>query len=317
MQLPTWRAHLAAALSVLGWGSLYVAAKPAVAAAGPAHVVLARDVVAALALVALAVALGGWATVWREVQRPLGVVALGTMSFGVNAMLAMAAQAYLPASVNGLLNNLHPLWLAVGTAALGRAPRPAVLLAGSLLAVLGMALVLHPAGAPGAIAPLGVALSVLGSLSIAGSSVLGRRIMPGRTAIATTGFAAAVGALVVAPLAWLEQTPVVPAAWSVTHWALLLYLGLGSTAMNFALWFFALKHLPATQAAIYQYLIPPIGVALSVLLGGESLTWGLLLGSAAVVVGIALGVQGTRARGPAAGYCAPTRAGAAGSSPSS
>ena len=73
---------------------------------------------------------------------------------------------------------------------------------------------------------------------------------------------------------------------------LLLWLGTMSTAFNFSLWYFALAHLPVTRIAHFQYLVAPIGVALSVLLLGEPAGAGLLGGTLAIVAGIALAHRG-------------------------
>ena len=53
---------------------------------------------------------------------------------------------------------------------------------------------------------------------------------------------------------------------------LLLHMGLSSTAFNFSLWFYALSVLPVTRVANLQYLIAPLGVALSVIFLREPLT---------------------------------------------
>jgi drug/metabolite transporter (DMT)-like permease len=53
--------------------------------------------------------------------------------------------------------------------------------------------------------------------------------------------------------------------------------------------------LPVTRIAHFQYLITPLGVALSVLLLGEPAGAGLLAGTVAIVAGIALAQRGAEA----------------------
>ena len=72
----------------------------------------------------------------------------------------------------------------------------------------------------------------------------------------------------------------------------LLWLGTASTAFNFALWSFALAHLPVTRVSPLQYLIAPLGVVISVLLLGEPLGLNLIVGTAAILGGIALAQRG-------------------------
>ena len=64
-------------------------------------------------------------------------------------------------------------------------------------------------------------------------------------------------------------------------------LGIGCTATNFALWYYGLKHLSAAGASAFQYLIPPIGVALAATFLGEPITATLLVGTACILLGLA------------------------------
>ena len=77
----------------------------------------------------------------------------------------MPAQSLLRASVNGLLNDTHPLWVAIASAVFHPQRRPWLLVAGSAVALLGVGLVLLPdlllgAAAGAALSPRGIALSL-------------------------------------------------------------------------------------------------------------------------------------------------------------
>src|SRR5207245_319351 len=93
------------------------------------------------------------------------VLVLGIFNFAVSQILAMSAQGLLPASVNGLLNNTHPLWVAIVSALFYPPWRPGLLVGGSVVALLGVGLVLLPDLASGpaagaALSPLGIVLSL-------------------------------------------------------------------------------------------------------------------------------------------------------------
>jgi drug/metabolite transporter (DMT)-like permease len=294
-------AYLAAIVATFGWGSLYPAAKLALVHVTPLHIALARAVIAALVLGLLATVAGGRRALYDEWRaRPGALVILGTISFVGTSLLAMAAQRLLPAAVNGLLNNTAALWLALGAAVLGRARNGPLLVLGSAIALAGVALVLLPGAgpAPFGAAPLdwrGVVLSLAGSALIAVSNVVARRTLRGANVLAATALAAGWATL---PL--LAITLVVDGLepiWNapVITQALLLYLGTACTALNFALWFFALSRVPVTRVSNLQYLIPPLGVVLSVLLLGEPATPGLLAGTVAILVGIVLAQRGAEA----------------------
>jgi drug/metabolite transporter (DMT)-like permease len=273
------------------WGSLYTAAKPAVEATGAVQVTLCRVVLAFACFAPLVLARGGRAALsaplkdhWRA------ITLLGVLNFGASQMLALSALNYLPASVNSVLNNTHPLWVAIGTALLYRPARPAMLVVGSLIALLGVGVVFLPdllSNQSEAISPIGVALSLAGSAVIAIGTVIGRRVMPGNDPIAISALASA-AAIVPVTLVTLANgglQPIFEAEPSIK--LLLLYVGIGCTAINFALWYYGLKHLSAARASAFQYLIPPIGVALAAMFLGEPITLSLLLGTVCILIGLA------------------------------
>jgi drug/metabolite transporter (DMT)-like permease len=311
-------AYAAAVVSIFGWGSLYPVAKLALAEVTPLMIALDRAALAGLILALITCLryghpVAGLGRLRREAMTDWrGPCILGLTSLAATTLLAMVAQQLLPAAVNGLLNNLSPLWLALYATAAGRARHAPLLLAGSGLAVVGVALVLlgdasaavgqqaAPAGAGlsglsglPALA-LGAALSVGGSVLIAFSTLVARRVLVGRDPFATTAVAAGwatIPLFILVALGIGGSFPAFAAASPATK-GLLLWLGAVSTAFNFSLWYFALAHLPVTRIAPLQYLIPPLSVALAVLLLGEPAGPSLVAGTAAIVAGILLAQRG-------------------------
>ncbi len=289
MQLRVYAALTAA--SVL-WGSLYTAAKPAVAETGAFQVTLCRVALAFVCLSPIVLMRGGshalgatWRAHWR------GIILLGLLNFAGSQILALSALNYLPASVNGVLNNMHPLWVAIGTAALFAPPRPAMLVGGSLVALAGVGLVFLPdllSSGGGAITPIGAALSLAGSGVIAVGTVIGRRVMQGSDPLAVSSLASGTAILPVLAIVLANGglQPILTAPVDVK--LLLIYVGVGCTAMNFALWYYGLKHLPAASASAFQYLIPPIGVALAAVFLAEPVSVWLVLGTACILTGLAV-----------------------------
>jgi drug/metabolite transporter (DMT)-like permease len=287
----TWRVYTALIVASLLWGSLYTAAKPAVEATGAVQVTLCRVVLAFACFAPLVLARGGRAALtvplkdhWRA------ITLLGVLNFGASQMLALGALNYLPASVNSVLNNTHPLWVAIGTAALYRTRRPALLVTGSLVALGGVGIIFLPAllsSQSETISPFGVVLSLAGSGVIAVGTVLGRRVMPGNDPIAISALASAAAIVPVALVALANGglQPIFEADPNIK--LLLVYVGVGCTAINFALWYYGLKHLSAARASAFQYLIPPIGVALAAMFLGEPITLSLLMGTLCILMGLA------------------------------
>lgn len=288
-----WRSYLAAIAASILWGSLYPAGKPAIAIVGPLQVAFCRAFLAWLTLSLLVVFRGGSPSLLRPLRRRwFGVLGLAATSFFGSSLLAMLALGLLPASVIGLLNNTSPLWLAIGAACFAPPRRPLALVAGSGAAFAGVGLIFFPEilrgslNVPASLNPLGVLLAVSGSWVIAASTLIGRRVMLGGDPIAISALAsgAAVPLLGILVLAHGGFSPILAAPLTVK--LLLLYVGVGCTALNFTLWFYALQRLPAAQAAPFQYLIPPISVLLSTLTLGEPLSASLVVGGALIVLGL-------------------------------
>jgi drug/metabolite transporter (DMT)-like permease len=288
-----WKSYVAVIVAAILWGSLYPAGKVSVAAVGPIQVAFCRTFLAAIALLAIVVARGDarslgsqWRTRWR------GIAGISFVSFTASTIIAMIALGMLPASVNGLLNNTHPLWIALGTAAFIAPRRPVLLVVGSLLALVGVGLVFFPdltfdsIGGPNALSPIGVVLSLFGSLVIAASTILTRHVMKQGDPIAVTGLASALGVPFVGALVAFNGGfgPIFAASNLVL--LLLLHVGIGCTALNFSLWFYGLQRLPAARASAFQYLIPPVGVVISSVALHEPLTAGLILGGGLILIGL-------------------------------
>lgn len=282
--------YLALTTASILWGSLYTAAKPAVATTGAIQVTLCRVVLAFVCLGLLIVLRGGAHNLIDQfVKHWRGIIVLGLLNFGLSQMLALSALNFLPASVNGVLNNTHPLWVAIGTTVFYRPRQPVLLVGGSVVALLGVVLVFLPDLIVGgsAVSGIGVLLSLAGSGVIAMGTVVGRRVMPHSDPIAISALASGV-AIVPISLLTLASGGFAPIFdESAPIKLLLLYLGIGCTAINFALWYYGLKHLRAAAASAFQYLIPPVGVGLAAAFLGEPTGATLLVGTACILGGLA------------------------------
>lgn len=158
-------------------------------------------------------------------------------------------------------------------------PRLAAL--GALVALAGVG-VLALARVEGA-TPLGVALLAGTGIAWGLYSVLGRRSRAPLVFTAANFFALAV-ALVPFSAALLLTAPV------VTPWGLALaaFMGAVTTALSYAVWYWALGHIERVQGATYQLVIPVLTALFGVALLGEPLTDRLVLAGGLVLAGMAL-----------------------------
>src|SRR5438067_941995 len=111
-------------------------------------IAFARAAIACLLLSAISCARSGGLVPGLRHLRRQGAAAgragvlLGVLSFAGTTLLAVGAQQFLPSSVNSVLNNLAPLWVAIYATVAGQAGNAALLVGGSALAALGVAAVL-------------------------------------------------------------------------------------------------------------------------------------------------------------------------------
>jgi drug/metabolite transporter (DMT)-like permease len=162
---------------------------------------------------------------------------------------------------------------------------------------------------------LGNALVFAGVVTWGIFTVQGKTMATGYSALVSTTAATASAAVMLLPAAAIEVavrgTPNVDAG-SV---GAVLYLGVGASAVAYALWNFALGHVDASVAGPFINLVPVIGVALALLVG-ETMTILQLVGGLTVVSGVWLSQRGAassrRPSGSGYGTGAVPRSGRAG-----
>jgi drug/metabolite transporter (DMT)-like permease len=175
------------------------------------------------------------------------------------------------------------------------------LLVGTLASAAGVAATVLGGGGAGSILGgaswLGDGLILASAASAAVYAVVGRRVFaaggPGLLAVlaGSTGYGllmllpGAVGEVAVSGLPQLSGRDVL----------LVLYLGAGCSALAYALWGFALRHLATGETAVVGNLELVIGVGAAALLLGEPLTGGQVVGGALILAGAWLAASGAGA----------------------
>jgi len=288
---------LRVATLALLWGSSFVWIDLALQSFSPVQITWGRLLLGALVLTTI---------VRRRLVGILRNVRL-LPHLAVAALLATAApyllfalsEQHIPSNLAGALNATTPIWtllLALATRTQGRTD--AVQVAGLVLGLAGVVLMLQPwtsASSTGA-ALLGSALALVAAASYgAGYVYVAAKITP--TGLEATPLAAA--QLLTASVLLVPAAPfgafdaVSPSALPVVA---LLVLGIGGTGVAYLLLYRIITDDGPVAAAAVTYLLSVVAVVLGAVVLDDPLSWSMVLGVAAVLVGVAL----TR-RGPSSG----------------
>ena len=226
----------------------------------------------------------------RPDVRRLAVVAVGLfICVGQFGLLFVAMNTGLPAGLASVIAPLQPVFT-IPLAAVALGERPSLRqVAGVTLAVAGLGTI--AAGRAHGVPLQAVALGIASALSWGCGNVVTRSARPKRS------FSLLVWSSVVSPVPLLglslffEGTARWQSAASsinASGIAALAYVVVVSTFVGYGVWYWLLSRHPASTVAPFTLLVPVVGILTAWLVRGEHPTWGELLGSLIVLVGLAL-----------------------------
>jgi drug/metabolite transporter (DMT)-like permease len=273
-------AALALAAAAILWGTSFVAAKVVVADLPPVAVAFLRFAIAAVVLVPIACR-GGRRPALGAQPALLGLTGVTLFFLCQNAGLRQASAAHATLILGGGLPVLTAL---LAVCCLGERPSRRQL-TGLAFSLTGVIAVAGTVGGGTASSLRGNGLLLLAAASGASYAILGRRAFAGPDPLGILAGSTLLGALFLAPPA-VAEAAMIGAVWPSTDGILLLlYLGLGCSALAFALWAYGLRHLTAAQNAVFGALELPVGLAAAALLLGEALGPTQLAGAVLLLAG--------------------------------
>lgn len=276
-------AGLFAALSA-AWGLSFLFIKVAVGALSPLWVVACRTVIGAVVLLVIMRLRGRRLPTGRPIWGHL--LMLATIGNAIPWAMVAAAQRAIPSGMAAVVNSLVPLSTLVIAAVVGLERMSVRRTVGLALAVLGTVIVVSgELGAPGA--PAAVVVLAGATLLYGASAVYAKRHVSGRhPPLAVAAGQVLLAALVSVPIAWVVGP--MP-AWSALDGALIgsvLTLGAAGTGLAFLLFYLLIERVGATNATMVTYVIPVVGVTAGWLVLDERVGLELVLGAAAILVGV-------------------------------
>lgn len=279
--------HLAAAITVLIWGTTFIATKVLLNHFQPIEILFFRFVLGLLALIAAYPKPMRGTTKKQE----LLFAAAGLSGITLYYLLENIALTYTKTSNVGVIVSVAPFLTAILSCIVSRdkSALSVRFFAGFVLAMIGICLTSFGSGSF-EIQPVGDLLALLAAAVWAVYSVLTRKISTfGYSTIQTTRRIFAYGTLFMLPTLFFFDF-----SWDFTRFANigdllnLLFLGLGASAMCFVTWNFAVKRLGAVKTSIYIYMIPVITVVASALILKEQITVPAIVGTLLTLAGLLL-----------------------------
>jgi len=274
-------------LSIL-WGGSFLFIRITAPALGPIAVAELRVLLAGIALALFALATHRQLDLrarWKQ------YLIVGVINSAIPFALIATAELHLTASLAAVLNATSPLFGALIAALWLRDPLTPNKLAGLAIGVIGVAILTGislPSLSPEILLAVGASLAGAASYGLAGTYMKARMVGAPSMGVAMGSQLAA--ALVLAPI--LPFAP--PSSWpNQTVVICMLALALLSTALAYMLFFRLVADIGPMQALTVTFLTPLFGVLWGVLLLGEHITIGTVIGGVIVLAGTAL-VTGVR-----------------------
>ncbi|MYM62260.1 DMT family transporter [Pseudomaricurvus sp. HS19] len=214
-----------------------------------------------------------------------------SISIFPNMVLVYQAAQYLPSGLISLMFGLTPFFTAVlARPILGEdLLQPRKLLAIGM-AVVGLVVILQDnvlIASEGAL--FGFGLMLLSNVLFSGSALWVKKL---NATITVTPFEQSLGAMAFSlpglALFWVYGTGIEPLTFTATSLGSLLYLALIASLVGFAAYYYILQHMSVDTVALVPLITPVLAICIGVIFLGESASWTLLIGSAMVLLALAV-----------------------------
>ena len=279
------------------WGVPYLLIRVAVRDLSPAMLVLSRTAIAALLLVPLAASRDELRPLLRH-WRPLAVFA--GIEIAIPWLLLGTAEQRLSSSLTGLLIAAVPLVAVAAAATTGDRERVGrARLTGLLLGVAGVAAIVGVNVDGTSAAPL-LQVGLVAVCYAVGPLIL-QRYLSHLPALGVIAASLALTALVYVPIAAFSVPAEMPSAAVVGS---VVGLAVVCTALAFVVFFALIGEIGPVRATVITYVNPAVAAVLGVVVLGEHLSAGVVLGFGLVLAG---SVLATRAPRRGAGALEPAR----------
>lgn len=273
----------------LVWGVNFAFIKYALRDFGPLSFTVVRFALAAAALFLLLAVRRTPLRVPREDRLPL--IGLGLTGITLYSILFMEGLRMTSASNSALLIAMSPLYAAIIQAVRGKERISRFALAGTVLAAVGVFLIIRdkPGGLTlGGEGLRGDLLTICASVLWAVYTLSARPLLARQDAVKVTAYSMAAGGILLIPFSLEDLARQDWTSITAASWAALLFAALIAGSAAYSLWYGGVKRLGVNRTIVYHYLVPLVAVVFAALFLGERITLSQVLGGTAVLSGVYL-----------------------------
>lgn len=275
-------AGLAAGLvTVVLWGSAFVAIRAADKSLSAGTIALGRLIVSTAILSAIALVRREPLPARRDV---IAIAAYGVLWLGVYSFTLNSAERHVDAGTSAMIINTGPLLIALLAGFFLGEGFPRRLFVGCTIAFGGCVLIGIGAIESGTRSGLGVGLCVVAAFAYASAVIVQKPVLARVSPFSVTWLGCAAATVVCLPFAPMLVSQAQKSGAAAIGW--IIYLGVAPTSLGFATWAFALRRTSAGRTGALNYLIPVVAILLGWALLGEVPPPLAIVGGAVCLVGV-------------------------------
>jgi drug/metabolite transporter (DMT)-like permease len=279
------------ALFCLLWSSAFASAKVALHDCPPLILLTVRFFLAAVLMLLLAWATGGWRRPrWQEVAV---LALLGVLNNGLYLGLSWMGMTTVSSAFTAVLISTNPLLIGVLAGPVLGERLGWRKMVGLCLGLAGVALVLRSRMTGMHEDPHGTLLVVGGLIALVAGTLLYKRYTPKTGLWMSTGLQSLAGGIVLLPFAWSFEASAPVHLTASLFWNM-AYMIVAVSMGGYGLWFYILGRSSATAASALHFLMPPLGLLFGWAVLGEHVAAMDLVGIVPIALGIWMATRAPR-----------------------
>jgi drug/metabolite transporter (DMT)-like permease len=285
---------LTIALFCLLWSFAFIAGKIGVTYCPPLILLAARFSLAGILILGFsAFQRDAWQLSWRDVAV---FAVLGVANNALYLGLGYTGLQSVSAGLGGLIVSANPIFTAALAALFLGERLTARKVFGLLLGIAGIAFIVWHRMSVGTDSLHGILFTLASLASIVAGTILFKLLAPKGSLWLGNGIQNMAAGLVLIPVAltFADVNAIVPNMQLAGAFA---FLVLGGSVLAYMLWFHLLKVCGATEASVYHFIMPPLGILFAFLVLGEHVAFRDLLGIVPVALGIYLVTRSAASQG--------------------